>query len=389
VSGLPGYLDPSACDLGAFEALVARSLDPAQVPRAAGIVSGVPVYDMAARMGDLEAEVSRRALMAEWAWVLRDGPGVLVQRRALTDHEAIDAVTEVYLGIIAAERAAGATGADHFAAAGANDRIWNSLQKLCLAEPALFARYFGAPALALAAEAWLGPGWQMTAQVNLVRPGGAAQEAHRDYHLGFQSGAMAARYPAHVHALSATLTLQGGIAHCDIPVESGPTKLLPWSQQFAAGYLAFRDPAFRAVFERAHVQLPLAKGDALIFNPALFHAAGANRSADIARMVNLVQVSSPFGRAMEAVDREAMCRALYPALRALIAAGRLGPAQVAAALACAAEGYAFPTNLDTDPPVGGLAPESQADLMARALGTGMSPEDFDAALTAQADRRRP
>ena len=27
----------------------------------------------------------------------------------------------------------------------------------------------------------------MTAQINLVHPGGSAQQAHRDYHLGFQT----------------------------------------------------------------------------------------------------------------------------------------------------------------------------------------------------------
>ncbi|ABV93020.1 phytanoyl-CoA dioxygenase [Dinoroseobacter shibae DFL 12 = DSM 16493] len=384
-----GYFEPGACDLPAFEALISQQLDPQRVPHAAEIASGIPVYDMTVRSGDLADGLARRALMAEWAWVLGAGPGVFVLRRALTDHAILDAVTARYLDIIAAEKSAGGPGADHFAAAGANDRIWNSLEKLCRADPELFALYFGTPALTAAAEAWLGPGFQMTAQINLVHPGGAAQTGHRDYHLGFQSADQAARYPAHVHALSPALTLQGGIAHCDMPVESGPTKLLPWSQQFPTGYLAFHDPAFGEVFERAHVQLPLAKGEALFFNPALFHAAGANRSADIHRMVNLLQVSSPFGRAMEALDRPAMCRALYPVLQRLAAEERLGSAALSAVIACAAEGYAFPTNLDTDPPSGSLAPETQAELMQRALDAGLSPAAFEAALDAQAARRTP
>lgn len=384
-----GYFDRTDCDLSAFEALIARTVSPAQVPLAAECVSGVPVYDMSVRAGDLAHPGPRHVLMAEWAWVLGDGPGVFALRGALTDMGVIDAVTEIYLQIIEAEKAGGATGADHFAASGANDRIWNSLQKLCLADPALFARYFGARAISAAAEAWLGPGFQMSAQVNLVHPGGAAQEAHRDYHLGFQTEDAAKQFPIHVHILSAALTLQGGIAHCDMGLDSGPTKLLPWSQKFPAGYLAYRDPAFRAVFEKNFVQIPLAKGDALFFNPALFHAAGANRSADIHRMVNLLQVSSPFGRAMEAIDRTAMCRALYPALRTLVADGQLGPDAVASAVACAAEGYAFPSNLDTDPPAGGLAPETQAALMTRALAEGLSPEVFTDLLAAQAARRTP
>jgi ectoine hydroxylase-related dioxygenase (phytanoyl-CoA dioxygenase family) len=221
----------------------------------------------------------------------------------------------------------------------------------------------------------------MTAQVNVVRPGGAAQTAHRDYHLGFQTAEGAAAYPAHVHALSATLTLQGAVAHCDMPVESGPTKLLPFSQMFAEGYMAYRRPDFAAYFEAHCVQLPLRKGDALFFNPALFHGAGANVSKDIQRMANLLQVSSAFGRAMEAVDRIAMCKALYGALDGLEAV------RANAAIAAAAEGYAFPTRLDFDPPVGGLAPESLAGLMRRALAEGWTADAFGKALDAMTARR--
>jgi len=69
--------------------------------------------------------------------------------------------------------------------------------------------------------------------------------------------------------------------------------------------------------EANYVQLPLCKGDAVFFNPALFHAAGANRTADVRRMANLLQVSSALGRAMEAVDRAAMSAAVSPALQSM------------------------------------------------------------------------
>ena len=90
------------------------------------------------------------------------------------------------------------------------------------------------------------------------------------------------------------------------------------------------------------------------------HGAGTNRTTDRFRMANLLQVSSAFGRAMEAIDRTRMTLALYPALTRLRADGRLTETQADDAIAAAAEGYAFPTNLDTDPPIGGLAPKSQA-----------------------------
>jgi ectoine hydroxylase-related dioxygenase (phytanoyl-CoA dioxygenase family) len=185
--------------------------------------------------------------------------------------------------------------------------------------------------------------------------------------------------------MSPMLTLQGAIAHVDANIEAGPTLLLPHSQKYPAGYLATSRPDFRACFDEYAVQLPLKKGDMLFFSPALFHAAGTNRTADVKRMVNLFQVSSAYGRAMEAIDRTAMCKALYPALLAL----DLAASQAANAIAATAEGYSFPTNLDRDPPLGGLAPKTQAALMHEALAARWTPEDLNAALDAQAARRLP
>ena len=279
--------------------------------------------------------------------------------------------------IIADEKLKSGGGADHFAAAGANDRIWNSLQKLCESSPDTFLRYFANVAIQTACEAWLGPNYQMTAQVNLVHPGGNAQQAHRDYHLGFQTAEVSALYPSHVHELSPALTLQGAIAHCDMPVESGPTKLLPFSQTYLPGYAAWRREDFREVFENRHVQLPLSKGDALFFSPALFHGAGANVSSNIHRMANLLQVSSAFGRAMETIDRAKMCVLTYPSAAKHFNDKRLSISEIKAAIAATAEGYSFPTNLDTDPPKGGLAPETQQALFLRALESKMEKVEFE------------
>ncbi|MEM5406325.1 phytanoyl-CoA dioxygenase family protein [Paraburkholderia unamae] len=351
----------------------------------------VPVYDCAALEGVLHDVAQRAQLQAEWTYVLRDGAGVLVLERAYANMQPVDDATAVFEAIIRAEREQGTSGADHFAKAGANDRIWNAQQKLCLEAPAVFVDYFANLPLMAVCEAWLGPCYQMTSQVNVVRPGGAAQEAHRDYHLGFQTIEEAQRYPAHVHHVSAFLTLQGAVAHSDMPVESGPTKLLPYSQRYAEGYLAWRRADFRAYFEAHCVQLPLARGDALFFNPALFHAAGANRTADVQRMANLLQVSSAMGRAMEALDRTRMCEAIYPVLRERRRKGPSDAVDLAtvAVIASCAEGYPFPTNLDRDPPLGGLAPESQQALMQRALREDWEPGRFAEALRAQGARRDP
>lgn len=381
------YFDADSCDIDAFRRLVDRQLDAAVCPRADRVVHNVPIYKVAELEGVLSGQAGRRALMSEWAALLKDHSGVLVLEGAYPDVGPIDRASAVYERIIADEKAGAGGGADHFATAGANDRVWNSLQKLCLQAPSVFADYFANAAIDAVCEAWLGPNYQMTAQVNLVRPGGKAQQAHRDYHLGFQTAETCALYPAHVHDLSPVMTLQGAVAHTDMPVESGPTKLLPFSQAYRPGYAAYRLEAFRDLFEERHVQLPLSKGDAVFFNPALFHAAGANTSRDIQRMANLLQVSSAFGRAMETIDRETMCRALYPVLLERTAAGQVSGRALEAAVSACAEGYSFPTNLDRDPPVGGLAPETQKQLFLKALENRMPVGEFNAALAAQSARR--
>lgn len=383
------YFDVASCDLADFARLTGQSLPLSDLRFAASVDKNVPIYDMAALQGVLSDPAQRAELLGEWGFVLGRSAGVLVLKTAYADTTPIDAATAIFDRIIAREQEAGKGAGDHFAKAGSNARVWNALQKHCIEDPQAFALYYGNTAIAAVCEAWLGPFYQMTAQVNLVRPGGQAQSAHRDYHLGFQTAEVAARFPAHVHDLSSVMTLQGAVAHCDMPVESGPTKLLPFSQLFRPGYMAYRRDDFREYFEENCIQMPLAKGDAVFFNPALFHAAGENRSTDIQRMANLLQISSALGRAMETIDRTAMCRALYPVIQSLRAQGTLDDANLNAAIASAAEGYSFPTNLDNDPPLGGLAPETQNALFHRALAENLSPEDFARALADQNARRQP
>lgn len=383
-----GYYSAETCELKEFASLVLREVAREDVPHATDAPKNVPVYAMDDLRDMLSNTAKRRTLMAEWAGILLSGAGVFVLRAAYSDTSAIDAATDIFNRIIAEEKAGKGAGADHFAAAGSNDRIWNSLQKLCEADPEIFLRYHGNPCIDAACEAWLGPNYQMTAQVNLVHPGGQAQQAHRDYHLGFQTAEVSAAYPAHVHDLSPLMTLQGGIAHGDTPLESGPTKLLPFSQLYRPGYAAWRRDDFRAFFEEHHAQIPLQKGDAIFFNPALFHAAGANTTKGIHRMVNLLQISSAFGRAMESIDRVKMCKLAFTPLKRLLATGVLDASSLNAAIAATAEGYSFPTNLDSDPPEGGLAPKTQAALLKEAALGNWPEAQFQAMLDAQEHRKR-
>lgn len=380
------WLGPGAGDFDRFKVEVSRETLAPDWPLAAAVEKNVLIYDGDAVRNAASATEARLDLMAEWMVALDTGPGVIVIKGALPDRAVVERATAVFDDLIERQKTEGAGAGDHFAKPGANDRIWNAIEKHALADPAGFAAYYASDALAMAAEAWLGRGYQITAQVNRVNPGGAAQKPHRDYHLGFMVPEEMAAFPAHIHKVSPVLTLQGAMAHCDMPVESGPTVFLPYSQSFFEGYLAFSEPAYQDWFAAHHVQLPLEMGDAVFFNPALMHGAGENKSQDIRRMANLLQVSSAFGRAMESIDRDRMARAVYPALLEATGAG-MTPRAAANVVAATAEGYAFPTNLDRDPPVGGMAPKTPATHMIEALEARRSVGDFVATLKALAEKR--
>ena len=377
------WLNAQSCNLEDFKREIAREAKLADYPLAAAIEKNVPIYDGVEIRKMAANDDERKAVMAEWAEVLMTGPGIVVFKNATADMEALDMMSANFNAIIKDQHAAGTSAGDHFAKPGANDRIWNALEKVALRDPACFARYYTNDMIAMVSQSWLGLGYQVTSQVNVVNPGGAAQSMHRDYHMGFQTAAQIAEFPSHAHLLSPALTLQGAVAHCDMPVETGPTLYLPFSQTYAPGYFAYSLPEFQTYFTEHHVQLPLAKGDMAFFNPALFHAAGTNRTKDVRRMANLLQVSSAYGRAMEAMDRARMSASLFPVLQEL----KLDLRSVRNAIAACAEGYSFPTNLDRDPPIGGLAPESQAALMQRALNENWPLEKFQSALDAQANKK--
>jgi len=381
------YLTPEDARLADLVAVTSEKTEPGDYPRAAAVRDNVLIYDAARLTADLGGAGGRRAVSGELIRALRDGPGIVVFAGAFADPGVVDAASAEFFAMIADQRAAGGAAGDHFAAAGQNDRVWNALEKLALRAPAVFAAYYASDVIAAVSGAWLGPGYQVTSQINVVNPGGAAQTPHRDYHLGFQSSEQAVAWPAHVHRLSPALTLQGAVAHTDMPVETGPTMYLPHSQKFLPGYLVADRPEFRAHFATHHVQLPLAKGDAVFFNPAVFHAAGANGTAGVKRMANLLQVSSAFGRPMEAVDRSSMSLAVLPALQGM-ARGGASLAAIRNVIAACAEGYAFPTSLDLDQPADGLAPATQADILTRAVTEGWSRRQLETELEAWSARRR-
>ena len=376
------FFDEAATTMDAIRLVCERKTTSEICPSAARITESVPIYEGRTIARTVE-EGDGSDLRQEFCRVLRSGPGILVIEGAFTDLSVIDRSTELFRQIVVDEHEAGQGQGDHF---GNNERIWNVFQKVCLRDPGLFIDYYGNPAFAIASEAWLGPHYQITAQMNNVKPGSTEQAMHRDYHLGFQSPETISRFPAHAQMMSQFLTLQGAIAHTDMPAESGPTRLLPYSHHFAAGYQAYARPEFQSFFKAHHGQLPMSKGDAIFFSPAIFHGAGAN-SQDKDRVANLIQISSAFGHAMETIDSKKMTLAVYPPLLARARSGALSEHQIADVVAATADGYAFPTNLDSDPPVDGNAPTTGQQLMHKALKETWTIDKLKNALT-DYERRR-
>jgi ectoine hydroxylase-related dioxygenase (phytanoyl-CoA dioxygenase family) len=385
------FFSAANVDVADLERLVhSSSTELCDYPLASEVSSNVLLYDCHALLA-----VDAGAVRSEVARALLHGPGVLVVRGAF-DRSLTLKVSDAFDAILDEQSrgTGGSSKGDHFARAGNNSRVWNTLEKLARGWPELFVSYYANEALALACEAWLGPHYQMTAQLNVMRPGAPAQLPHRDYHLGFVDAAVAAAYPIHAHTgVSPQLTLQCLVAHSDMPLASGPTCFLPHSQKYAPGYIAHGRADVRAFFDSHRVQLPLQAGDLVCMNPAVLHGAGANTVLNSRRMANLLQVSSAFGRPMETVDTARLSLSIYPALTSAVAAGR-APAPGHAApvgapwtdrhtsnvVAAVAAGYAFPANLDAASPGSEAGRQTEAGVMLAALREQWSAAKLQASL---------
>ncbi len=380
----PAYFGAEDLRVEDLDAVCSKTTQLTDFPLAMSVEKNVLIYDGDTMRSQLNNPADEARLKAEWCHALREGPGVFVVKRGYPNTSIIDRSTDLFRVIVAEEKAKGQGQGDHF---GKNERIWNAIEKVCLKDPNLFIDYYTNSILAIASESWLGPFYQITAQVNNVKPGSKAQSTHRDYHLGFQSAGTVARFPAHAQVMSQYLTLQGAIAHTDMPIETGPTLILPYSHQFKAGYQAYTFPQYDAYFQEHKVQLPLDKGDMIFFSPALFHGAGSNQSQSD-RIANLVQISSAFGRTMETVNTTRMVLTIYPTLLTRLEQNTLTEHELHHLVAAVANGYSFPTNLDSDPPIGGNAPQTEQQLLQVALQEKWTLEQLTLALTAYSNRRQ-
>ena len=130
-----------------LRALVDTVTPAERYPNAEAIDREVVVYDMAVE----RSPEQRQAMLEELADVFGGGPGVVVMRNAVAP-EVIARATEAFEALIEQEKADGIGRGDHFAAPGANDRVWNALEKLAVADPETFVDYYEFEALQLAVD---------------------------------------------------------------------------------------------------------------------------------------------------------------------------------------------------------------------------------------------
>jgi hypothetical protein len=168
-----------------------------------------------------------------------------------------------------------------------------------------------------------------------------------------------------------------------MPVESGPTKLLPFSSSSARA--TWPSPrGFPRAFRGAPSSCRSQKGDAVFFNPALFHAGARTGRRTSSGWRTSCRSPRPWGaRWRRSTARACAGGSTRPFARCARPGGSTTARPRPPSLP-AAEGYAFPTNLDTDPPAGGLAPETQA-----ALCGGRSPPTCPPRISSGSSTRRP
>ncbi len=359
------FFNQADINISEFDRICSQTLEEKDYHYCSAIQKKVVIYE-----GDYLSSIidspNSVELKSELHNCLKEGPGIFIIKNIFTNKKAIDKATKIFLKIIAEENKSKEIQGDHFAKPGENKRLWNSFQKLCESDPEAFIDYYNNKFLRFASEAWLGPFFQMTSQVNIVKPGGVAQNPHRDYHLGFQEDSCVSKFPLSSQILSQFLTLQGSVAHTDMAISSGPTIVLPFSQKYSLGYMAWRNNDFKHFFRKQAIQIPMEKGDAMFLNPALFHAAGDNKDSKD-RIANLLQVSSAFGKPLEAVDRFKLAKLIYPILLKKKKNHQLERIDTQTVCALAMDGYPFPSNLDLNPPLGNSTPTNMQALVEMAL----------------------
>ena len=143
MSNFDTFFSDESCNIKNFEEIIKQKIDANLLSHFSEIKNNIPIYNMKNLKDNLHDKNKRLSLLSEWAYIFSQSSGVLVLENTYDDCSSIDEATKIYEKIIIEEKEKNIGGSDHYAKPGANDRIWNSLQKLCEKNPLVFAKYFG------------------------------------------------------------------------------------------------------------------------------------------------------------------------------------------------------------------------------------------------------
>ena len=118
-------------DFQNFEKLVNIETTQADAPLAMEIKKNIPIYSGQLVRDRANSFEGKQELLTEWTSVFESGAGIIAVSNAIESTSVIDIATTNFEEIINSEKLNGNV-SDHFAKPGANDRVWNSLQKHCM-----------------------------------------------------------------------------------------------------------------------------------------------------------------------------------------------------------------------------------------------------------------
>ena len=198
-----------------------------------------------------------------------------------------------------------------------------------------------------------------------------------------------AAYPAHLHRTSPVLTLQGAVAHCDMPLESGPTMLLPLLAAVRRRLHRVQPARVHRVLRRAPRAGAAAQGRRGVLQPRAVSRCRARTSRP---------TSGGWPTCCRSRRRSAGRWRRWTAPRwcarstrrccAMKAAGR-PQRELHNVVVATAEGYAVPHQPRPRPADRQPGPASQVDTVLAALADDLTPEQLDVALRDQDERRIP
>ena len=259
----------SAPVLDDLVAVLSDRTDPGDYPHAAAVEQEVFVYDADPALRRPPPRESAELVRALGG---RPGPG----RRAAAPSRP-GGGGPGHRGVRRADRRAARhryCRRDHFAPPGANDRVWNALEKLAVRAPGCSSTTTPTTSSRSCRRPGSGPGYQVTSQVNVVNPGGAG--AGRAPRLPPRASCRTRRS----RSTRRTCTGSPRCSPCrarsrtrDMPVESGPTLYLPHSQKYGPATSPGAAGVRRVLRARTTCSSRCATGDAAFFNPAVIHGA--------------------------------------------------------------------------------------------------------------------